>query len=77
MSANILINIEPQKDYSNENIYAIHCTKTNECQVIINGIVFPFRSFVQGAVYYINIETINFDSNKAGFIGYKKNNLYS
>ena len=61
---------------SDDMIYSLHCTKTNECEVTIttianSTIVFPIGSFVRGAVYHIYLKTAKFDEDKAGFIGYK------
>lgn len=77
-SANLLINIENNKDYSNENyiIFAIHCTKTNENNVIIETIegsevIFPPGSLLRGAVYHFYLKRMKYDENVDGnYIGY-------
>lgn len=77
--ASNLIYIESNKDYTNDSeglIYSIHCLKTNECEVKITPIfgetiTFPPYSLIQGAVYHIYIAKMEFDSSKAGFIGYR------
>ena len=80
-SADIFIKLEPNVEYVPENresvIYQLHCLKTNECPVKIwtyssNGYMeFPPGSFIQGAVYPIIVYKIDFDTEKASFIGYK------
>lgn len=81
-SAGTLVEIKSETDYKDDRqnklkmIYAIHCTKTNECDVTISthggsNIVFPPNSFIQGAIYYIYIKKMTFDETKASFIGYR------
>ena len=79
-TANQLVHIENGYDYHNKTqrpIYAIHCIHTNECDVTIKTIensvlVFPPKSFIQGAVYNINIRSIEFQDGYAAFVGYIK-----
>ena len=75
-----LVTIVSGESYSGGNdkklIFSVHCTKTNECEVLIETIsggvtTFPPGSFVRGAVYHIYIKSMTFDESKAGFIGYK------
>jgi len=72
-----LINIEPDVDYSTTDlIFSLHCTKTNECPVILTTIggttvTFPIGSFIKGAVYHIHFKKASFNKNEAGFIGYQ------
>lgn len=70
--ANILEKIQSNGEYN--NIFTIHCTKTNECPVEIeteySTISYPAGSFLAGATYHIYIKKMIFDETKAGFIGY-------
>lgn len=82
--ASILEVIEPDKNYiglsdGEHPIFSLHCTKTNECDVIVhtigNSVVkFPPGSFVAGATYHIYIKQMSFDPMLAGFIGYRQLN---
>jgi len=82
--ASILIKIQPGIDYSTDSIhnsiFSIHCTKTNTCPVKITTYIgseveFPPYSFINGAVYHIFVKKIEFEEDKAGFIGYKSASL--
>ena len=72
-----LILIESGKSYNDKKlIFSIHCTRTNECEVIVkpqgsDEVIFPIGSFIRGAVYHIFIEYIIFDKTKTSFIGYR------
>jgi hypothetical protein len=79
-SANIIIEIEKKKDYSDRNIFpkiisTLHCLKTNTEEILlepINGIPikFPIGSFVRGAIYPICIKSIDYESDEILFVGY-------
>lgn len=72
-----LVVIEPGENYQKDRLlYSLHCTKTNECPVVIttysgSTVEFPVGSFVRGAVYHIYLRTAEFEKDKAGFIGYR------
>lgn len=72
--ANKLIQIESGKDYTNEELYSIHCTKTNTGVVTVKTlnttIDFPPYSFICGATYHIYITELVFEENTTSFIGY-------
>ena len=84
-SADIFVNIVPGEKYVPDKdlsvIYQLHCTKTNECTVIIwnfqnnTPVEFPPGSFVQGAVYPIVAYKMEFDDELASFIGYRASSV--
>lgn len=81
-SAGNLLEIKSNIDYQDDRhnklnmIYAIHCTKTNECNVSIlthggTEVIFPPNSLISGAIYFIYIRKMIFETDKASFVGYR------
>ena len=79
-SANSIIEIQKNKDYSNRQehpkvISTLHCLKTNTEEIILepingNPIKCPIGSFVKGAIYPICIKSIDYESDEIWFMGY-------
>lgn len=72
-SAKKIVNIIEGHEYTKEKFFNIHCVKPNINPCVImtehGEVTFPSNSFVQGAMYPINILMLK-DSGQAEFIGY-------